>query len=67
LIFVAGVENPMADSKNETRPDRQSRQKVRDDALERMNKALKAALETPPKKHKDEPKRPRSSISEKTK
>lgn len=57
----------MADSKNETRPDRQSRQKVRDDALERMNKALKAALETPPKKHKDEPKRPRSSISEKTK
>ena len=27
------------------------------DALERMNKALKAALETPPRKHKDEPKR----------
>lgn len=28
-----------------------------DDAVERMNKALKAALETPPTKHKDEPKR----------
>lgn len=27
------------------------------DAIERMNKALKAALETPPRKHADEPKR----------
>ena len=25
--------------------------------MERMNKALKAALETPPRKHADEPKR----------
>lgn len=30
-----------------------------DDALEKMNKALRAALSTPPTKHKDEPKRSR--------
>jgi hypothetical protein len=47
----------MAGSKNESRPDHGSSQKIGDDALERMNKALKAALETPPTKHKDEPKR----------
>jgi hypothetical protein len=28
-----------------------------DDGLERMNKALRAALQTPPRKHADEPKR----------
>jgi hypothetical protein len=28
-----------------------------DDAIERMNEALKAALKMPPRKHKDEPKR----------
>jgi hypothetical protein len=28
-----------------------------DSAMERMNKALKAALETPPRKHADEPTR----------
>ena len=27
------------------------------DAMKRMNEALKAALKTPPRKHKDEPKR----------
>lgn len=28
-----------------------------DDGLKRMNEALKAALKTPPRQHKDEPKR----------
>jgi hypothetical protein len=29
------------------------------EAMERMNEALKRALETPPRKHKDEPRRGR--------
>jgi hypothetical protein len=33
--------------------------------LERMNEALKAALKTPPRKHKDEPKR-RTRASQKS-
>lgn len=48
----------MSDSKNESRPDHGSSGKSGDaDAMERMNKALKVALDTPPKTHKDEPKR----------
>jgi len=43
----------MAKSKSDERDQR--------DVLERMNKALKAALETPPKPHKDEPKRRKHS------
>lgn len=38
-------------------------------AMERMNKALKAALETPPRKHADEPKRkdPREAKGQRSK
>jgi hypothetical protein len=38
-----------------------TKEQAPDDAMRRMDKALKAALKMPPRKHKDEPKRQRPS------
>lgn len=44
------------------RDNKDANEKV--DPMQRMNEALKAALKTPPRKHKDEPKRAKAASAQ---